>query len=157
MIIRTPCSLDVGAFGSVQTAQIRFFVVLQNKLIFSGYPQYITHDPTSIILLKKIEIWGIPQIPRYLGSQNLRVFGKFRLQRNFIQSRNKPPSDSPRNLENSPDSQVMGFHKCLDIWEISQISRHYKNILQSKNKPPFSEKFGKFLRFLGISGIPQGI
>jgi len=79
MIIRTPCSLDVGAFGSVLTAQMRFFVVLQNKLIFSGYPQYITHDPTSIILLKKIEIWGIPQIPRYLGSQNLRVFGKFRL------------------------------------------------------------------------------
>ena len=77
MIIRVPCSLDVGAFGSLQTAQMRFFVVLQNKLIFSGYPQYITHDPTAIILLKKIEIWGNPQIPSYLDSQNFQVFEKF--------------------------------------------------------------------------------
>ena len=111
----------------------------------------ILHDPTAIILLKKIGIWGISQIPRHLGNSrnfpnsygnlmvvcfldfgnfsNYWIFGKFpkplsiwensqiaRYLRYFLKLKNKTPSDSLRNLGNSPDSQAFGEFPILTIF-----------------------------------------
>ena len=111
----------------------------------------ILHDPTAIILLKKIGIWGISQIPRHLGNSrnfpnsyrnlmvvyfldfgnfsNYWIFGKYpkplsiwensqiaRYLRYFLKLKDGTPSDSLRNLGNSPDSQAFGEFPILTIF-----------------------------------------
>ena len=115
------------------------------------------HEPTAIILLKKIaRHWGIlkiSQIPvwiwgwyifKILETQMTGYLGNFMNSYAF----EKLPSDSPRNLGNSPDSQTFWiFPRFPGIWEIPQIPRHWEN------SPDFLNSYRTLSLILEISKI----
>lgn len=105
MIIRTPCSLDVGAFGSVQTAQMLFFVVLQNKLFFFWISTIYHTWPNINYTFKE----NIPQIPRCLGN-----FQKSLLDFREILSSRK--ISHPQILQ-----EIWGIHQVPRYWDSPNV------------------------------------
>ena len=108
---------------------------------YRSNPQFKQQDPTAILLLKKIRIWWIPQILRYLvNSQDSQIFGEFTrfpgIWWNLM---------IHRYSVNSPDSQIFGeFTRFPDIWWIHKIPRYLVN---SQNSQVFGE-FSRFPKFL---------